>query len=194
MVLPHIALVRFFTRMLDVSGRASRSEFWFGYLLSLLLLGAVTFALTMATLYLPTLRMAFGLPLLPLIGLWGCATITAQMRRLHDIGNSGLWLLLGFVPIVGGLILLVKFCQSSQDEANRWGPPGDGPMRPLREAPSTSTAPGPKGAKHDPWKSYGVLLQGDAADTPAMQEARKAEISDYYRRNILKQPSGIPAE
>lgn len=38
---------------------------------------------------------------------WLIATITAEIRRLHDIGHSGWLLLLGLIPYVGGIILLI---------------------------------------------------------------------------------------
>jgi len=42
-------------------------------------------------------------------------------RRLHDIGKSGWWNLLFFVPIVGWIILLVWHCTDSQVGENKYG-------------------------------------------------------------------------
>lgn len=42
-------------------------------------------------------------------------TLAAGARRLHDIGRSGWWLLLGLVPIVGTLVLLWWFVQPSRE-------------------------------------------------------------------------------
>jgi hypothetical protein len=36
------------------------------------------------------------------------------VRRLHDTGRSGWWLLIGLIPFVGWIILLVFFVQDSQ--------------------------------------------------------------------------------
>ena len=48
------------------------------------------------------------------------------VRRIHDIGLSGWFILLGLIPTVGNLIILVFALIPSQGKANRWGevPPG----------------------------------------------------------------------
>ncbi|MBJ3816190.1 DUF805 domain-containing protein [Shimwellia pseudoproteus] len=48
--------------------------------------------------------------------------ITLSIRRLHDIGKSGWWILLSLVPFVGNLVLLIFACFKS-DGDNRYGPP-----------------------------------------------------------------------
>ena len=52
-----------------------------------------------------------------------CPTVAAAVRLLHDVGRSGWWLALYFVPILGALVLLVLWALPSQHAANRWGPP-----------------------------------------------------------------------
>ena len=42
-------------------------------------------------------------------------------RRLHDIGKSGMYLLLWLVPLVGGIVLLVWFAQEGEPRANQFG-------------------------------------------------------------------------
>jgi len=46
--------------------------------------------------------------------------IMLSIRRLHDTDRSGWWLLLNFIPLIGALILLVFYCQSSKPD-NRFG-------------------------------------------------------------------------
>ena len=48
-------------------------------------------------------------------------SLAVGVRRLHDSGNSGWMMLVGLIPLVGGIWLLVLFCQDSQPGANRWG-------------------------------------------------------------------------
>jgi len=48
--------------------------------------------------------------------------LAVAVRRLHDIGRSGWWLLIGFVPFVGGIILLVFAVMDSQPGDNEYGP------------------------------------------------------------------------
>ena len=48
-------------------------------------------------------------------------TLAVSVRRLHDIGKSGWYYLIGLVPIVGSLILLVWFCTEGERNSNGWG-------------------------------------------------------------------------
>jgi uncharacterized membrane protein YhaH (DUF805 family) len=48
--------------------------------------------------------------------------LAAGARRLHDIGKSGWWLLLGLIPLVN-LVLLYFTVQPSQSEGNEYGAP-----------------------------------------------------------------------
>lgn len=94
------------------SGRASRSEFWwfvlFGFLVNLAasVLDAAIFgsgdgaaqpiaALTSLSILLPNLAVA--------------------VRRLHDIGRSGWWLLIVLIPILGTLILIWWWTRPSRN-------------------------------------------------------------------------------
>ena len=46
-------------------------------------------------------------------------SIALGVRRLHDIGRKGTWLLLGLVPF-GNLVLLYWLVQPSSVETNEW--------------------------------------------------------------------------
>ena len=106
------ATVTCLTKYVDFDGRASRSEFWWFFLfqfITVIVLSVVLSILgTIASLAL----------LLP--------GLAAAARRLHDIGKSGWWLLIGFVPLIGLLVLIYFTVQGSQSESNNWGaPPAD---------------------------------------------------------------------
>ena len=47
--------------------------------------------------------------------------LAVSVRRLHDIGKSGWFILISFIPIVGTIILLVWVCQEGMPEANEYG-------------------------------------------------------------------------
>ena len=100
----------------DFSGRAGRPEFWWFFLAQFLImviagiLGDIVSALAAIALIVPGLAVG--------------------ARRMHDIGKSGWFLLLGLIPFLGFLILLYFFVQPSA-EANQWGA---GPAAP--EAPA----------------------------------------------------------
>ena len=49
-------------------------------------------------------------------------SIAVSIRRLHDIGKSGWWLLIAFIPCIGAFVLLYFLIQDSQQESNQYGP------------------------------------------------------------------------
>ena len=46
--------------------------------------------------------------------------LAVAARRLHDAGHSAWWLLIGLLPIIGGIVLLVFTLQGSEPP-NQWG-------------------------------------------------------------------------
>ncbi|HTH98017.1 MAG TPA: DUF805 domain-containing protein [Stellaceae bacterium] len=95
-------------------GRASRSELWWFQLFLLL----VVFGLGIVSLILgidphAVMALAEVALLLPILGL--------QVRRLHDVNKSGWWLLLLFIPVVGGIVLLIFYCLKGTSGPNRFG-------------------------------------------------------------------------
>lgn len=48
-------------------------------------------------------------------------SLGAAVRRLHDTGRSGWWILIGAVPLVGGIILLVFLASDGAPESNAYG-------------------------------------------------------------------------
>jgi len=59
-------------------------------------------------------------------GLYGLAALlpglSLAVRRLHDTGRSGWWLLLVLVPFLGWLVILVFLVTDSQAGLNKYGP------------------------------------------------------------------------
>lgn len=47
--------------------------------------------------------------------------LALAVRRLHDINKPGGWIFLSFIPLVGGIILIIWFIQRSVDDDNRFG-------------------------------------------------------------------------
>ena len=61
-----------------------------------------------------------------IVGLvWILVTIVPALavlvRRLHDTGKSGWWVLIGFVPFVGTIVLLVFSVLNSDEGENKYG-------------------------------------------------------------------------
>ena len=100
------AVRRMLTRMLDFQGRATRREFWWGYL-ALMLLAALVGAMSPEV-----AEMASVLLLLPMLSL--------SVRRLHDTGRSGWWCMVQMIPGVGMVLFLVLMCLPGQGN-NKWG-------------------------------------------------------------------------
>jgi len=107
----------------DFSGRARRKEFWMFYLFNLI----VYFALmsVMVAGWAITESSAFFVVGIGIYLVYAFAiiipTLAVCVRRLHDTGRSGWYYFIGFIPLVGGIILLVWFCQDSQAGVNQWG-------------------------------------------------------------------------
>ena len=103
------------------SGRARRSEYWWWYLF-------VTIVFLVAS----VIDQAIGFTYsdLTLGGGW-LATIAAivflvpnlavGVRRLHDTGRTGWWLLIGLVPLIGVIVLIYFFVLDSEND-NQYGP------------------------------------------------------------------------
>ncbi len=114
------AVRAFIAKALAVEGRASRSEFWYAVLFQVLVSLAVQVLMGVPLLGF-VIALVGGLVLIAMI----IPGITVGVRRLHDIGRSGWWLLLVFVPVIGTLILLYWAVQRARPaEPVRRGPAG----------------------------------------------------------------------
>jgi uncharacterized membrane protein YhaH (DUF805 family) len=49
--------------------------------------------------------------------------IAVSVRRLHDIGHSWWWMLIGFVPLIGTIVLLFYMTVESDPGDNAYGQP-----------------------------------------------------------------------
>lgn len=117
-------------------GRARRKEFWSFALISMAFILALTgvgFAIDVASGNLTSREVGdqtnlSGAPVATMLlgGLVWLAlilpSIAVTVRRIHDIGLSGWFFLLNFIPSVGGLIVFVFMLIPSQRHPNKWGP------------------------------------------------------------------------
>ena len=94
------------------SGRARRAEYWQFVLFNIIAL-AICFVIDLA-IKSPVLYLLYVLAsLLP--------SLAVGVRRLHDTDRSGWWLLIGLVPLVGGIVLLVFACLEGNRGPNKYG-------------------------------------------------------------------------
>ena len=101
------------------SGRARRKEYWMFVLFNLIIafiLGSIegisgiaseSYPSVLATLY----SLAVLIP-----------SLAVGVRRLHDTGRTGWWLLISLAPVVGSIVLLIFMVQDSQQGENQYGP------------------------------------------------------------------------
>lgn len=102
-----------FNKYAQFQGRAHRREYWMFFLVNLLIMVA--------------LRLAEDL-----LGVWGVASglyglavfvpsLAAAVRRLHDTGRAGWWVLLALVPVAGTVALLVLLALEGEPGRNAYG-------------------------------------------------------------------------
>ena len=122
------AFARFFKKYVVFHGRASRSEFWWWFLAAWIINGVLYgLAYTVGN---PMMVNENGVPtpvfspiLIPYY-LWGLATfipwLALSWRRLHDPNRAGGWWFIGWIPIVGWIILIVFFVQPPNPAGSRF--------------------------------------------------------------------------
>ncbi|MCQ6275458.1 DUF805 domain-containing protein [Bacillus sp. V3B] len=94
-------------------GRAGRKEYWMFVLINFIIAIILSIVETIADLPLVLTSLYYLAVLLP--------SLAITVRRLHDTGRSGLWLLISLIPFIGAIVLLVFACQSSQESDNQYG-------------------------------------------------------------------------
>lgn len=94
-------------------GRASRSAFWWFALLQAVVELIVSWISDRSTAAGIVVDILVGLPLV-------LAGIAVAVRRLHDTDRRGWWWWIGFVPVVGWIILLVFFILPGTRGPNRF--------------------------------------------------------------------------
>ncbi len=108
----------------NFSGRARRKEFWMFGLIHFIIM-MVLYGLIIAA---GALGGEEGTLMLAAMGLYGLYAlfilipgIAVIVRRLHDIGRTGTWWLIGFVPFIGAIVLLIFAVTDSEPGANQYG-------------------------------------------------------------------------
>ena len=115
------AIRLFFSQYATFGGRSRRSEYWYAALFNYLvvILCYILLIVSAATESEPlTVIAAGGMILYALAILLPNLAIT--VRRLHDIGRSGWWYFISWIPYAGNIVLLV-FCCMDSTEDTQWG-------------------------------------------------------------------------
>ena len=95
-------------------GRASRPSFWWWVLFVIIV--SIVANIIDSAIDAPVLSTIVGAGLL-LPGL------SKAIRRLHDTGRTGWWILIGLIPLIGFIVLLIFYLEKSEPTENQYGPP-----------------------------------------------------------------------
>jgi uncharacterized membrane protein YhaH (DUF805 family) len=116
-------------RYADFQGRSRRMEYWM-FVLGLLIIEVIVIALFgVLGAFSPRFDGTPPTMLMPMFGVFGILVlaiivpaIAVQVRRFHDQNLSGWFVLLNFIPYLGGLVVLVFMCLPGTKGPNRFGP------------------------------------------------------------------------
>lgn len=100
-------------RYAKFDGRARRAEYWWFVLANFIVAVVLAILSGISDLFL-LLYFAYAIAMF-------IPTIAVAIRRLHDTDRSGWWLLITFVPLVGGIILIVLLALDSTRGTNQYG-------------------------------------------------------------------------
>ena len=98
----------------NFEGRARRKEFWMFVLFASIFAFALGFIDAMVGIA------PVGLGVLFQIAVF-VPSIAVGARRLHDVGKSGWWQLLSFIPVLGWIPLIIFLCTDSDIGNNQFG-------------------------------------------------------------------------
>lgn len=95
------------------SGRARRKEYWMFTLFNFLIMIALS-----------VIEGIIGSP--GILYLIYCLAVfipslAVSVRRMHDTGRSGWWVLIALIPFVGAIVFLVFMCMEGQNDDNEYG-------------------------------------------------------------------------
>ena len=98
----------------DFGGRARRKEYWMFFLFNVIICVVFEVLAAMIGKFFGFVLVLYSLGVL-------IPGLAVSIRRLHDVGKSGWWLLIAFIPIIGAIWLLVLMVTDSQPGNNQWG-------------------------------------------------------------------------
>lgn len=107
-----------FERYAQFEGRAGRAQFWW-FVLANLIINVLLQILASAADALVIVSLLYSLAII-------IPSLAVAIRRLHDTGKSGWWLLIGLVPIVGVIVLIVFYATEGDAGPNQYGEPDPG--------------------------------------------------------------------
>ena len=98
------------------SGRARRTEYWMFALFNFIVFAVLAILAAVTKSYF--FWVLYGLYALGVL----IPSLAVAWRRMQDTGRHGLWILLGLIPFVGGIILLIFMILPGTPGPNEFGP------------------------------------------------------------------------
>lgn len=101
------------------SGRSRRKEYWMFCLFSFIFaIAAMILDGVLGT----AAGLGYGLIYLVYALAVLIPSIAVSVRRLHDVGKSGWFILIGLIPIIGAIWLIILVCTDSDAGVTKYGP------------------------------------------------------------------------
>ncbi|MFD5029876.1 DUF805 domain-containing protein [Streptomyces sp. NPDC058220] len=95
------------------SGRARRQEYWMFFLINsaiAIVVGIIDAVVGLSSILILLYILAVLIP-----------SLAVFVRRLHDTGKTGWWILIGAIPLVGAIILIVFLASEGDQNPNAYG-------------------------------------------------------------------------
>lgn len=112
-------------RYADFNGRSRRKEYWMFTLFTFIVYAVLYALMFMGMDYTTGKPGGLGMLAMGLLAIFALGvlvpSIAVAVRRFHDQDKSGWFVLLAFIPFIGGLILLVFMCLEGTRGPNRFG-------------------------------------------------------------------------
>ncbi|MBN8202994.1 MULTISPECIES: DUF805 domain-containing protein [Bacillaceae] len=113
------AFIKVLKESFNFSGRSRRKDYWMFILFTFVI-----------SIILTVIEMALGLEITEDIGILTTLfsvimiipSLSVTVRRLHDTGKSGWWILISLIPLIGGIIILIFTLMDSEPGSNKYGP------------------------------------------------------------------------
>ena len=106
-----------FQKYVDFSGRSRRKEYWMFMLFNVIIILGLVFITSALSVDEDFVAIPMATYFLAII----IPSIAVTVRRLHDIGKSGWYILIRFIPIIGSIWLIALLCYDSEYRTNKYG-------------------------------------------------------------------------
>ncbi|MFA7626698.1 MAG: DUF805 domain-containing protein [Candidatus Kapaibacterium sp.] len=104
----------------DFGGRARRKEYWMFVLFNVIfaIAASIIDSIIGINIFMGLYGIFYTLYMLAVL----IPSIAVSVRRLHDIGKSGLMLLVALIPIIGWIWILILMIKEGEPRENQYGP------------------------------------------------------------------------